>query len=168
MSDGVENSGLSLASIAGLDVSDVAELRSSRLGAGLYTFEVTKAFLEETKVKDNTEDRIKAVIELKVIEVDTVTEAGFEAKDMEGKTHTESWFINPADAEAAAKTIGYLKGFVADMGCDNTGIIGGVEGQPQGFLDRTVTHRFKAKIVARKDRQSGDLRSQLQFIKKAA
>jgi len=128
---------------------------------------VTKGFVEERMVKDNTETRYCPTIELKVIEVDAVTESGFDEKEMMGKTHTENWFINPADNESALKTIGYLKGFVKDIGCDNAGAMGGIEGQPEGFLDKAVTHRFKAKIIAKKDKD-GETRSRLQLIKKAA
>lgn len=167
MSDGIENGGMTLASIAGLDVSEVEEIRASRIGAGLYTFEVTKGFVEERMVKDNTELRYCPTIELKVIEVDAVTETGFDAAEMMGKTHSENWFINPSDNEAALKTIGYLKGFVKDIGCDNAGAMGGIEGQPPGFLDKAVTHRFKAKMIAKKDRD-GEMRSRLQLIKAKA
>lgn len=163
MSDIENDMGMSLADIAGLDVSDVEELRSSALPAGLYTFEVTKTLLETRSVKEDTETRYVAVVELKVIEVDTIVEKGVTESEVLGKTYTENFFIDPAEAQ---KGIGYLKGFIADVGGDNSGPIGGVEGAPEGFLDRLVTHRFPAKIVKKKDRQ-GEMRSRLQLLPKA-
>ncbi len=160
MSD-LENQ-MSLADIAGLDVSDVEELRSSQIPAGLYTFEVSKTGMEETTVGDDDELRYKASIELKVIEVSAIAERGVEDADVMGKTHSETFFINPAEAQ---KGIGFLKGFVTDIGGDSTGGIGGVEGAPEGFLDKLVTHRFPAKIIKKKARD-GNFYSRLQLLKK--
>lgn len=163
MSEIENDMGMSLADIAGLDVSDVEELRSSALPAGLYTFEITKVNFEVRSVKDDTETRYVASVEHKVIEVETIVEKGVTEAEVLGKSYTEQFFIDPAEAQ---KGIGYLKGFVADIGADNSGPIGGVEGAPEGFLDRLVTHRYKAKIVKKKDR-SGEMRSRLQLLPKA-
>jgi len=160
MSDGIENQ-MSLADIAGLDVSDVEELRSSQIPAGLFVFEVTKTGLDETTVGDDEELRYKAAIELKVVGVETIVEKGVEESDVMNKTHTETFFINPAEAQ---KGIGFLKGFITDIGGDSTGNIGGVEDGPEGFLDRIVGHRFTAKIIKKKARD-GNFYSRLQLLK---
>lgn len=164
MSDGIENMGTSLADIAGLDVSDIEELRSSQLAAGLYVFEVQTSEFGERMVntKDGDEEkRFVATIPLKVVEVEAIVEKGVEDSDVMGKTQTENFFINPAEAE---KGIGYLKGFVTDIGCDSSGPIGGVEGAPEGFLDRITGHRFRAKIVKKKGKD-GEFYARLQLVK---
>lgn len=164
---GVENTGMSLADIAGLDVSGVEELRSSQLPAGLFTFEVFRAELSSKMVKEESELRYVSEIELKVIEVDTIVDRDVSAEEVMGKAFTEKFFIDPAEAQ---KGIGYLKGFVADVGGDNQGAIGGLpeaergaDYQP-GFLDKLVGHRFKSKVIKKKGRD-GEFYSRLQLVK---
>lgn len=170
MSASVENQGMSLADIAGLDVSDVEELRSSQIAAGLYTWEVTKGTMSSRMVKEDTELRYVAEIELKVIEADAVTEKGVTPEDMMGKTFTEKFFIDPAEAQ---KGVGFLKGFVTDIGADSKGAMGGLPEDEQdadyvpGFLDKLVTHRFKSKVVKKKGKD-GEMYSRLQLLKKSA
>ena len=153
---------MSLADIAGLDVSDVEELRSSQFPVGLFTWEVAIAKLDTQTVKDD-ELRYTGIIELKCVEVDTLTDRDATPDDCLGKTFTEKFFIDPAEAQ---KGIGFLKGFVADVGCDNKGNMGGVEGAPPGYLDKMVGHRFKAKIIKKKGKD-GEFYSRLQLIKKS-
>lgn len=164
-----ENQGLSLATIAGLDTSDIEELRSSQLPAGLYDFEVTETKLEQVTVnKDGTDElRFKPSIVCKVIGVDTIVESGVKEEEVLGKTYTESFFIDPAEAE---KGIGYLKGFVTDIGGDSKGKVGGLPEAERGsdyepgYLDKLVGHRFKSKIVKKKGRD-GEFYSRLQLVK---
>lgn len=163
MSD-IENQELSLADIAGLDISDVEELRSSQLPAGLFTFEVTGRDVEKVQVKaKDSEDevtKVKVNIISKVIEVETIIDKDVEEKDVLGKSYTETFFIDPADA---AKGFGYLKGWVKDIGGENDGPMGGVEGA-EGFLDKLITHRYPAKIVKKKGRD-GNFYARMQTIK---
>lgn len=159
--EGIENQGMSLADIAGLDVSDVEELRSSQIPSGLYTFECEPGKLVETTVKDGTETRYVVEIAAKVVEVDTVTEKGVNPEEVMGKIFTEKFFIDPAEAQ---KGIGYAKGFIADIGAPNTGNMGGVEGAAEGYLDALQGHRFKSKVVKKKGRD-GEFYSRLQVVK---
>lgn len=164
--DGIENEGMSLADIAGIDTSEIEELRSSSLPTGLYTFECSAGKLEDKMVKDDSERRVVASVQLKVIEIDTIAEKDVNPDDVMGKTQTEQFFIDPAEAE---KGIGYLKGWVADIGADNSGNMGGVEGAPAGYLDKLEGHRFKAKIIKKKAKD-GNYYARLQLLpkKKAA
>lgn len=169
MTEEVVGQSMSLADIAGLDVSDVEELRSSQIAAGLYTFEVVRTLFEERTVTKDDEDQMRyvGVIELKVIEIEAIAERGVEESDVMGKSHTETFFIDPSEAQ---KGIGFLKGFVTDIGADSKGAIGGLpedaqpEGYVPGFLDNLVTHRFKAKIIKKKGKD-GNFYSRLQLIK---
>lgn len=166
---GVENAGMSLADIAGLDVSGVEELRSSQIPAGQFTWEVIRAELSTKMVKEETELRYVAEIELKVLEVEVLVEKDTTPEEVLGKTFTEKFFIDPAEAH---KGIGYMKAFVKDIGGSNEGAIGGLpeaeqpENYQPGFLDKLVTHRFKSKVVKKKGRD-GEWYSRLQLIKAA-
>ncbi len=166
MADGIENEGMSLADIAGIDTSEIEELRSSALPVGLYTFECQAGKLEDRMVKDDTERRVVVSVPMKVVEVDTIAEKDVSESDVMGKTQTEQFFIDPSEAE---KGIGYLKGWLADIGADNSGNMGGVDGAPAGYLDRLESHRFKAKIIKKKSKD-GNYYSRLQLLpkKKAA
>lgn len=152
--------GMSLADIAGMDVTDVTELRASSLPAGLYTFEGISGTLEERE-KDG-EKRYGAQMKFKVLEATAILDRDVNPSDLVGKTHTEFRQIDPADA---ATGIGYLKGFVADIGLDSSGALGGVEDAPPGMLDRIEGHRFEAKIRRSKGKD-GVERSNIDPIKK--
>lgn len=161
--DEIENGGMSLADIAGLDTDDVEELRSQALTAGLYVFEMQAGKLQDTTVKDD-ERRIKINIPLKVVEVQAITEKGVTEEEVMGKVHTESFFVDPADP---GKGIGYAKGFIADAGASNSGNMGGVEGAPTGYLDALQGHRFVAKALKKKG-NDGVWRTRIEIPKQKA
>lgn len=164
MSD-IENQSMSLADIAGLDVTTVAELRMENLAEGLFIFEAEAGILGERE-NDEGEKKYGAQLKFKVLEVQAVMDRNVDPESLVGKTHTEFRSIDPAEAQ---KGIGYLKGFIADIGCDNTGSIGGLpeEAQPEGyvpgFLDKMAGHRFTAKIIHRKDKQ-GNVRANMKAV----
>jgi hypothetical protein len=143
----------SLADLAGLDTTDIAEVRFENLPGGSYIFAGTDVKLEKTKNRDD-EDRFKLTIGLEVAEVKAVTERGVDKEGLVGKKHKESFYIVPAKAEEG---IGLIRAFYADVGLPNAGAIGAAEtpdGEPiEGFADGIVGHNFPAKIVrvARKD-----------------
>lgn len=170
MSDNeLENAELSLASIAGLDVSDVEEIHSSQLPAMIGTFEVTATSLGKKTIDfgDGDEVRIEAVIIRKVIEVDSIIEKGIEDADVMGKTIQSNFLIDPARAQEG---IGKLKGHVSESGFDPAGAIGGLpeeerdENYVEGFLDKMIGHTQKGKIVKKKPRKGGDPFSRFQTI----
>ncbi|MCP6280570.1 hypothetical protein NL459_28500, partial [Klebsiella pneumoniae] len=63
-----------------------------------------------------------------------------------GKEHTERFFIYPKKSEEdAAKAIGRIKAFLADMGCETAGKFGDAVRDSKG-------HTFRARIEKQKDR----------------
>lgn len=136
----------SLADLAGLDVSGVEEIRSERLPAMAGVFRGDKVELVDGENRDQ-ERRFIAVVTFEVAEVQTIVEKGYAEADVLGKKHTERFYIVP---EKAQEGIGRIRAFVADIGLDNKGALGGVEGMPEGILDRIVGHTFPAKITTRK------------------
>lgn len=145
MADEQTNAGeFSLADIADIDVSEIAEVRFQQLPNGSYGWEVTDADLGEDD-KDG-ERRFKATFDLKIVEVKAVLEQGVDKESLIGKTHTERFFIKPAEPqEDVEKAIGRIRAFIADMGLDNKGKLGDIVRSAKG-------HVFTGKIVKQKDR----------------
>lgn len=145
MSD--QEQGLSLASLAGFDVSEIAEVRFEQLVGGSYVFEGEAVSLEETTNKED-EVRFLLTVKLEVVEVKSITERGIDKETILGKKHVEKFYIVPEKAEEG---IGRIRAFFADVGLPNSGPIGAAEdaeGNPiEGFADGIVGHQFPAKIV---------------------
>lgn len=139
-----DTEGFSLADLADIDVSEIAEIRFEQLPNGSYGWEVANADLHED-TKDG-ERRYKAEFELKVVEVNAVLEQGVDKESLIGKTHTERFFIKPADEQAEVeKSIGRIRAFIADIGMDNKGKLGDIVRGAKG-------HTFPGKIVKKKDK----------------
>lgn len=157
--EGQEVGDFSLADLAGLDVSDIEEIRSERLPVGAYLFRGKKAGLSEMDNRDG-EKRYVATVTLEVAEVQAITEKGYKPEDVVGKTHTERFYIVP---EKAQEGIGRIRAFVSDIGLDSAGALGGMteEGVPPGILDSIVDHIFPAKITAKK--QDGETYARLKL-----
>lgn len=134
----------SLADIADIDVSEIAEVRYASLPAGSYGFEVTEADLAEDE-KDG-ERRFKAEFSMKIVEVKAVLERDVDKESLMGKVHTERFFIKPTEPqEDVEKSIGRIRAFVADIGMDNSGKLGDI-------VRNTKGHVFNGKIVKQKDK----------------
>lgn len=150
----------SLADIAGLDASEIAEVRFEVLPAGVYTFRGISAVFEDTTNRDE-ERRVVLVCKMEVTEVHSVIDRDFkteEAKaELVGKKHTEKFYVVPAKA---GEGLGLIRAFIGDIGLPNDGDFGGVpgatykEGHPNageevvGIVDAFADHEFKAKIKA--------------------
>lgn len=140
----------SLADLAQLDASEIAEVRFESLPAGLYVFRGTEAKFEDTTNRDD-ERRLVLTMKMEVVEVKSVVERGVDKDELVGKKHVEKQYIVP---EKAAEGIGLIRGFYADIGLPNAGALGGVEGMPEGFVDGFVGHEFTGKII--KQARKGD------------
>lgn len=139
-----ETEGFSLADIADIDVSEIAEVRFEQIPAGSYDWEVTEASLGEDE-KDG-ERRFKAEFDLKILEVKAVLEQGVDKESLVGKTFTERYFIKPTEPqEEIEKAIGRIRAFIADIGLDNKGKLGDIVRSAKG-------HTFPGKITKRKDK----------------
>lgn len=138
---------VTLASLAGLDATDFAEVRFSSTPAGVYVFEGVSGLLEAVGKEADKKVPV-AEIKVKIIEVikcndDTVTDPN----SLIGKEHRESVFLAGEKLDSATQ-IGRLKALISDMGLSNLGPIGG---RPMsgvtGFLDNVQGARFEAEIV---------------------
>jgi hypothetical protein len=136
-----ESMNFSLADIAELDVSEVAEIRFESLPAGIYVFKITSAALDETTNRDN-EQRFVAKFGLEIVEVKAVTKKDIDRDSLLGKTHNETLYIVP---EKAPEGIGRIRAFLADMGAPN-------EGKLKPIIEDSVGTIFTGKIVEQKDK----------------
>lgn len=156
----------SLADIAGLDASEIAEVRFSTLPAGVYNFVGVSAHFEDTTNRDD-ERRLVLIVKVKVDEVKSVVDRNFKTEeqrlDLVGKTHTEKFYVVPAKA---AEGLGLIRAFIGDIGLPNEGAFGGhpgavypdtlPDGSPHpsageeivGIVDGIVDHVFTARIKA--------------------
>lgn len=143
MTDGID-AGFSLADLAEIDVTDIAEVRYASIPMGVYDFLITKAELAEDE-KDG-ERRFKAEIEMKIAEVHAVLEPNVDKESLIDKLHTERFFIKPNEEQAKVlASIGRIRAFVADVGMDNTGKLGDI-------VSNLKDHAFKASIVNAKNK----------------
>lgn len=138
----------SLADIAQLDASEIAEVRFEVLPAGVYVFRGLDAKFEDGTNKDD-ERRIILKAQLEVVEVKSVIDRDFKTEEARaellGKKHTEKMYVVPAKA---AEGLGLIRSFIGDIGLPNEGPFGGVEGSEPGIVDGLVGHEFTAKIKA--------------------
>lgn len=168
MDNGLENT-VSLASIAGHDVSEVQAIRSERLPMGVYVFEIVSTEFGSTMVtprgSDDEELRFVGKAVCKVIEVQNLAEPA-EGADLVGRSYTESFWINPAENDKAQQAIGYMKGFFEACGMSQEQLAGGIGGVaddpniPEGFLDRAVGVKFigDVKKVKRNGEEYADMK----------
>lgn len=140
----------SLADLAQLDVSEIAEVRYESLPAGLYTFRGIEAKFEDT-TNANDERRLVLTAKFEVVECQSCVERGVDKEELIGKKHTEKFYIVPVKA---AEGIGLIRAFLADVGLPNEGPLGGVEGVDPGLVDNLVDHEFTGKII--KQPRKGD------------
>lgn len=132
----------SLADIADLDTSDIAEMRFSNLPGGIYVFKTTSAELGEKDNKDN-KPRVVPTFKFEVLEVKACKNRKIDPADLVGKSHTEKVYLVPDEgAIKLAESIGRLKAFVWDMGVDDSGTV-------QEYLERCVDNVFEAQIIER-------------------
>lgn len=134
------SAGFSLADLADIDVSDIAEIRFENLPAGIFDFIIRVPELAEGK---NREDEKIFFFSCKCeVEECLSLLAGGDTEAMKGKIHNHRQNIEPADAETG---IGRIRAFATDVGVDSTGKLGDV-------VERLKDHRFRSKIVEQKDK----------------
>jgi hypothetical protein len=135
----------SLADLAGLDVSDIEEIRFETLPAGVYELEVQDAKLNEGTNKDG-DKRFTAEFSFKVLECKATVKAGVDRETLVGKTHGEKFYIDPSKSkEDIAKMIGRIRAFITDMGAESAGTLGDV-------ITNTKGHIFTGKVVEQVDK----------------
>lgn len=140
----------SLADLAALDASDIAEVRFESLPAGIYTFRGLECKFTDGNNAEG-ERRIIATAKMEVTECKSCLEKGYDKDELVGKKHTEKMYVVPAKA---AEGLGLIRAFIGDVGLPNAGPFGGVDGSEPGILDAFEGHEFTGKII--KQARRGD------------
>lgn len=131
----------SLADLAELDVSDIAEIRFETLPQGIYEFICKNPKLDEGTNKDG-EKQFVFTSDNVIEEVVQVLDANVDKEKLVGKSQQQRQNIDPSDAETG---IGRIRAYGTDIGIDSTGKLGEVVSRMDG-------QRFRAKIVHNKDK----------------
>ncbi len=134
-------SDFSLADIAGLDVTEIQEIRFENLPMGVYDFKIVSAGLEEGTNRDD-EKRFWAEFKFEVLECKACVDRNVDKDTLVGKTHSEKFYIVPEKAEEG---IGRIRANIADMGCENVGALGDI-------VKNTEGHVFTGKIKHQPDK----------------
>jgi len=139
---------VSLAELAGLDFSEVAEQRQFAFPQGVYSWEIiTDDTHEIPKVKKVGETGAVA-FGLKCTNVLSIKEGGdFAGKpeDLLGKIHRETFFFKDL------RSLGYIKAFLIDIG------VAAKEGKLPVILASSVGTKFSAPIVHRPNKDNKDV-----------
>lgn len=141
-----EDFGISLADLAGLDVSEIQEIRFETLPQGIYDFKVVSATLEEGTNRDD-EKRFWAEFKFEVLEAKAIVDKNVDRESLAGKTHGEKLYIVPEKAEEG---IGRIRAFISDLGCENGGALGPI-------VENTKDHVFTGKITHQKDKSDSSI-----------
>jgi hypothetical protein len=145
-----EMAGFSLADLAGIDVSDIEEVRFSSLEPGAYGFEINEADLGEDEKDGNR--RFFARFDMKVVEVKTILTPGIDKESQLGKAHTERYYIDPSKPEdEVKKSIGRIRAFLTDIGLNSAGPLGDV-------VRSAKSHVFVGKIVQQTDKDDKSIK----------
>ena len=148
----IGNEVVDLASLAGVDMSEVQEVRSLVLPAGQYLMKVIDAKLESREVQDRSDDAApdakinKPVIdfELEVTDCMALTDDKLDPGAMVGRKHHNSIWITDL-----AKDLGRAKAFMADIGVDCAGAL-------ETLLNESHGVEFVTTITNTKDKNDPD------------
>lgn len=162
-----DNDEISLVDIANIDYSDIKELKLEGLPPMLGVFEGDRVEVSKEKNKDD-ESYIAVKLFFKVVDVKAVMSKDYTPEELIGRTHIERRAIKFTSEEDHKNSMGYLKGFLAELGLDTSGPLGGVENAAPGFLDRFPGHRAEAKITRSVDKKTGNTYSNLKPVKQKA
>jgi hypothetical protein len=124
---------VSLAELAGIDFSQVAEKRSVRFPVGTFIWEVT-ADPEVPKLK-KLGDKPAIGFNLKCINALAIKDPSYKAEELIGQSHRETFFIS------SLEDFGYVKAFLNDIG------VNAAQGNPLPLLEKSVGMKFMASIT---------------------
>lgn len=138
----IDGQQVSLADIAGINMDDVAEVRSTVTAAGAMQFKVKEMKLDTVDTQKGTKAVVNVALE--ITNVITLLDDTLNAEDIIGKTHNETfWITNPVD------DIGRVKAFMTDSGFQGSGTL---QELMEGFTD----HEFLGVIKHKRDKNDAD------------
>lgn len=133
---------LSLADLAGLDMSTVAEYRVSAFPQGTFAW---RGILAEIRPIDTQDGKKAAIVfEAECTQVYAVADESVDADSLIGRKHQESFFLNDLQ-----KGLGAAKAFMVDCGMSGSGAL-------TELLTQFTGHEFGAQVKHRKDKNDPD------------
>lgn len=150
---------LSLADIAGLDMSNVEAVRYQRTPAGCYIFSIAEAKLGTYGEGDNA--KAAAMFELKIENVISLSDDSIDQAAWVGKVHKETFFLRK---EHFMDDLGRVVAFLQDIGLQTAGdlqvLLDASKGHLfQGFVTHTPDKNDKDKIYANLNRDQKKLQA---------
>lgn len=141
---------VSLADLAGISLDSIAEKRGGEsFPKGVFAWEVdTESAPHLVVFGEGDKAKGGATFKLKCIDVLAVTDEDFTAdkNSLIGKYHTENFFLSGKIEDA----LGYIKGFVKDMGAPYNSDL-------KTLLAGSAGTRFQAPIMKRKNKDDTDV-----------
>lgn len=137
----VETEFLSLADLAALETDQIETLMSRVPDEGIFTVKGT-----EVGASENREEGKPPLFSFRFTAEILEAEPLAKDKDPEkyvGRKLNERYTLWPQDF---SESVGLLKGRYARIGLDNTGRLGGVDGEEPGWLDGMVDHIWKIRV----------------------
>lgn len=142
-----ETQNVSLADIAGLDMTEIAEFRGGGVTpAGIFEWRIAGAALDTITYQKDGEDVTKPIVdfELEALACRRCKDPAIDVDNLAGTKHYERIFISDL-----VKDLGRVKAFMQDIGCEGSGSL-------QDLLDGTIGREFVAAISHRKDKNDPD------------
>lgn len=136
---------MSLAEIAGLDTTDIEEVRKVKFPKGWFIWEIS----EESKIDQvtaNNEERFVIQVPLNCLAVINTKLLPDEAVKLVGKRHFDNYWIKNDDPQ---ETIGQFKAFAADVGYTGAAELGVI-------VDGVKKMRFVAPITHARNQNDED------------
>lgn len=137
-----------LADLAAYNTDEIATLTSRLPELGLYIVAGKVATFKVGESKDGKPPLIRLGVQAEVLDF-TPIKKDFDVTKVIGRTLSTSITLWPQDLE---QEIGLLKGNYQKAGIPNTGPMGGVEGQPPGWVDNAVGANWAWKVSSYTDK----------------
>lgn len=148
MTDQLEESAdtfFSLADLAALDTDSIQAMTSRVPYAGIYTVIGESVKGAQGEPKDGKPGLLSFRFAAEILEAE-VTDKTINPDDLKGRKLNESYTLWPKEMQTM---LALLKGRYQKVGLAHTGTglgLGGVEGQPPGWLDAIVGHKFQIRV----------------------
>lgn len=151
---------MSLADLAAMNTDEIETLMSRVPDAGIFYCMGKELTVSMTESEDGKPPLFRININTDILMAEPLDKK----KDPEsyiGRTLREGYALWPSDFTAC---IGLMKGRYKAIGLPRDGAFGGVEGQPPGWLDGLVGHKFKIRVRHGKNSKTGETRAYFDWL----
>ena len=133
----------SLADLAELNTDEITTLMSRLPEEGIFVVRGTEVKAGQNPPKEEGQaPLLYFAYQMEILQAFPL-DKNKDPEDFVGKTLRERYTLWPKDIQ---EILGLLKGRYKTIGLENTGRLGGVEGQEPGWIDGIVSHVFKVRV----------------------